>query len=202
MNRRTFLTLLSASAAAPFTGIGLSIPTIPTLPHPIEWIEDNIKLNGEEIVLSGAQRKYIEGIILGEKVDHKMMEIQAWRQIGYTTATAAYLMYKMIHESNKSFLLLALNHNQSEYFSNILRGMYNSLPNQSMVNSYSWNRFSWTCNTNRLDICTYQSSMYSLRGKPSYDLAFLQEYKFAYDMERIMENITANRPKLVVAYSA
>ena len=196
MNRRNFFktaTLgLGTVALLPFTDNTLSAntslisasesPLIPTS-HAIEWINNNIKRRdifiGKNVPLqlNDAQLDFIR---IAEKYTKSNSYISyPKRQTGYTTAAAAYLLYRLIHDRNSSFLTVCINLDQCSYFMDTIRDMYNHLPNQlSQVKTYSCNKLSMYINSNKLVISSYNNIYLNLCAT-HYKLAFAQEYSYS-----------------------
>jgi hypothetical protein len=188
MNRRNFLkTILIATA-----GVGVTYPPLmlaesemaedAQLPyHSIKWINENIntisliygiiplKLNEEQIQFI----RYIE------MNDESLYLQYPNRQSGYTTAAAAYILYRLIHDKNSSFLTICLDSNSSGNFMDTIRDMYNLLQNQlSQVKSYSCDRHKMEINSNKLIISSYHRIHLDLCAT-HYKLAFAQDYSYS-----------------------
>lgn len=191
MNRRNFL-----KTAA--TGLG-SISVFPLLngkesthtpPHSnaVDWINCNIKrydpVRGNvPLKLNDEQINFIHYIELN---DESLLLKYQQRQSGYTTATAAYLLYRMIHDTNSNFSIICSNENQRGNVMDIISGMYNHLPNQmSVVKSYMRDRHTMDINSNRLSIKSINTN-----GKGfTSNLVFLQDYGFYQDKDTVIRSV-------------
>lgn len=186
MNRRNFFKTaaigLGSISVLPLLNGKKSTNIQPEIPHSIavDWINNNIKrydpIHGTvPLKLNDTQIHYIQCI---EKTEHPLFFKYNQRQIGYTTVTAAYLLYRMIHDTNSNFLIGCPNDDQFRSMMDTIRGMYNHLPNQlSVVKSYSTDRRIMYINSNKLVLSSYNSVHLDLCST-HYKLAFAQDYSY------------------------
>lgn len=186
MNRRNFfkttaiglgsISLLPLLNGKESTNIQSEIPCS----NAVDWINCNIKrfdpVRGNvPLKLNDEQINFIHYI---EVNDESLLLRYQQRQSGYTTVASAYMLYRMIHDTNSNFLLICPNENQRGYVMNNIRGMYNHLPNQmSVVKSYSCDRRVMYINSNKLVLSSYNRVHCDLCST-HYKLAFAQDYSY------------------------
>ena len=144
MNRRDFFKTTGSAiigAAAISADLFAANNTTPIVSnHAIDWINNNIKIKSytgiiQKLTLNPIQEEYIKKL---QNPDTTMLKLSVDRQVGYTTATAAYIVYKMIHETNYNTLIVSAINDQSNYIRDMITYMYLNIPiseNQN-INAY------------------------------------------------------------------
>lgn len=194
MNRRNFIKNTSVGLGAlslcPILGTTNNNKKIFSCPsetsHAVEWIEKNIKRYDVflrqyvPLELNNTQLNFIH-IIEARDIGFNAYIDYPKRQMGYTTASMAYLLYRLIHDDNSNFLAICLNYTQCTVFVDRIQEMCNYLPNQlSQVKSYSRDRYTININSNKLIISSYDSICFDLRHSTCrYKLAFAQDYSYS-----------------------
>lgn len=162
--------------------------------HAIDWINANIKIkipyntNFEKIRLNPIQEKYIK---LLQNPTSDISKLYVGRQEGLTTATAAYVLYKMINEKCRyNAWIISASDRQRCRMRDLVMKMYDNLPEKEKQSIYvSFNKtnaefiYNEPYGKNKVFFRTPTERSCSY----TYDLVLLEDYEY-YDVDKSIVN--------------